>query len=404
LLGAFHKARDLALAGITPIVFWDEFDSGAYKWLRYLLAPMQDGRFQQGQLNHAVGRGVFVFAGGTAFTYGAFGDMTHLGETERQARILAKVPDFYTRLDAYYDVLGPNQRMRRAEREPAGQREPNPGTEETSASQVAMEQVDHDMEPDPTDVGYPLRRALFIRSKLKCGPKQLLDFDSDLLDALLSVPKYKHGARSLEKLVVPLRQFEGGPIRRSSLPAPAQLAMHVDLDAFNFILNRNTQFRMDEEKIDQLAERIHAAWLDRERRPQKDLGHKYEKLAEIAKEDNRAAARRIPEVLAFADLGITQDEVAAAPSANEIKAQIKHCLERLAEAEHDGWVEQRVRNGWVFAKARNDILRHHPMIRPYDRLPHKNKAKDRNSVRNYPNRVAEAGYRIVWLAQTRPTR
>ena len=34
------------------------------------LAPMQDGRFQHGQLNHSIGKCVFVFAGGTSLSFG----------------------------------------------------------------------------------------------------------------------------------------------------------------------------------------------------------------------------------------------------------------------------------------------------------------------------------------------
>ena len=67
LNGAFHQVRDLALAGLTPVVLWDEFDSRDLHWLQYLLAPMQDGRFQDGQLNHAIGKSVFIFAGGTSW-------------------------------------------------------------------------------------------------------------------------------------------------------------------------------------------------------------------------------------------------------------------------------------------------------------------------------------------------
>ena len=54
LNGAFHQVRDAALSGITPVVFWDEFDSHELDWLQYLLAPMQDGRFQDRQLNHGI--------------------------------------------------------------------------------------------------------------------------------------------------------------------------------------------------------------------------------------------------------------------------------------------------------------------------------------------------------------
>jgi hypothetical protein len=38
------------------LVLWDEFDSRGFHRLQYLLAPMQDGRFQDGALTHAVGR------------------------------------------------------------------------------------------------------------------------------------------------------------------------------------------------------------------------------------------------------------------------------------------------------------------------------------------------------------
>ena len=55
LIGAFHQVRDKVLEGGTPIVFWDEFDSQNYRWLQYLLAPMQDGKFQEGQITHPIG-------------------------------------------------------------------------------------------------------------------------------------------------------------------------------------------------------------------------------------------------------------------------------------------------------------------------------------------------------------
>jgi len=62
---ALHQVRD-------PLVFWDEFDTSlgdkALGWLRYFLAPMQDGAFREGQITHPIGRSIFVFAGGTSHT------------------------------------------------------------------------------------------------------------------------------------------------------------------------------------------------------------------------------------------------------------------------------------------------------------------------------------------------
>ena len=376
LMGAFHQVRDFVLSGGTPVVFWDEFDSSEYKWLQYLLAPMQDGRFQEGQLNHAIGKCVFVFAGGTSHNFEAFGAQAS-PEKEQLFRLL-KGPDFKSRLDAYYNVMGPNQRLL----PPQGNNAP---------------------QPDPDDVCYPLRRALLIRGLLGCRPEERLDFDSDLIDALLLVPKYEHGSRSLEKLVLQLKPAGGGPIRRSSLPVAAQLAMHVDPLAFNAILNRNEGFRMSE-RIEPLAEAIHETWRALsvkegwKMRPQFDMP--YAQLASIDKEDNRAAARRIPEILALVGMGIadkTQPVAPDEPSNTIVNAHLEHHLERLSEAEHDGWMEQRLKNGWRYGEPRDDKNKIHPLLVPYATLPEKEKEKDRNSVRHFPDMVVKAGYRIVWL-------
>jgi len=66
LSGAFHQVREKVLSGVTPLVFWNEFDSQNYKWLQYLLAPMEDGIFQDGRRTVPIGKCIFVFAGATS--------------------------------------------------------------------------------------------------------------------------------------------------------------------------------------------------------------------------------------------------------------------------------------------------------------------------------------------------
>jgi hypothetical protein len=140
-------------------VFWSEFDSRELLWLQYLFAPMQDGRFEDGQLNHAIGKCVFIFADGTSRNFAKFTPTRR----KKEARFgLRKGPDFVSRLNAFIDVLGPNPR-------------------------------------DPDDAGYRLRRA--FRAYLGCGASDRVDFDPDLLHARLRVQKYRHGARPLEKLI-----------------------------------------------------------------------------------------------------------------------------------------------------------------------------------------------------------
>ena len=158
------------------------------------------------------------------------------------------------------------------------------------------------------------------------------------------------------------------------------------------------------ERIEPLAEAIHETWRALsvkegwKMRPQFDMP--YAQLASIDKEDNRAAARRIPEILALVGMGIadkTQPVAPDEPSNTIVNAHLEHHLERLSEAEHDGWMEQRLKNGWRYGEPRDDKNKIHPLLVPYATLPEKEKEKDRNSVRHFPDMVVKAGYRIVWL-------
>ena len=106
LISAFHQVRDVGLSGKIPLVFWDEFDTSLREtslgWLRYFLAPMQDGKFQEGQISHPIGRAIFVFAGGTSSSMAEFDKGTEKDFTS------AKGPDFVSRLKGFINVLGPN--------------------------------------------------------------------------------------------------------------------------------------------------------------------------------------------------------------------------------------------------------------------------------------------------------
>jgi len=376
LIGAFHQVRDRALSRVMPVVFWDEFDAREHHWLRYLLAPMQDGRFQEGQVTHPIGHAIFVFAGGVSPSYQLFGP---LGDTEddRNRWRASKGRDFKSRLDAFYDVTGPN---------------PRPDDGKT---------------PGSFDIGYPLRRALMMRGKLAHDLDDVLPIDGGLANALLLAPEYIHGARSIDKLVKPLAPAPKEPVRRSNLPPDEQIRMHTDLDSFRRHLEQEAGF-MNSGAIEELAEAIHASWPNFKEQPGVNksayFNQEWEKLDEVAREDNRAAARRIPAVLALAGLalaglGVSTDAAAEAPSLEELEKHLEHNLERLAEAEHDGWCDFRIRNGWRYDPERDDGEKRHPLLVPYDKLEEHVKDKDRDAVRNYPARVILADFRIVWLGE-----
>ncbi|KHE91959.1 MAG: AAA family ATPase [Candidatus Scalindua rubra] len=226
LVSALHQVRDKVLEGTTPFVFWDEFDSDGLKWLQYLLAPMQDGKFLEGQINHPVGKCIFIFAGGTS------NNMEDFENPEDKAFFKSrKGPDFVGRLHGYLNVLGPNRR------------------EKCDRKNVNLKKDDN-----PVDICFPLRRALILRVILRLKDGEEMDIDRGLLTAFLEIDRYKHGSRSLEKIVLLTKGPGSKGLMRSNLPSAEQLSLHVDYDMFMGLVNRDLPFKM---KSEDLAPAVH---------------------------------------------------------------------------------------------------------------------------------------------------
>jgi hypothetical protein len=208
LMRALHQLRDVALSGKVPVVLVDEFDSAFERrtlgWLKYLLAPMQDGTFREGNSVYHLGRSILVFVGGTRRTFQEFA-----GQMRNQEFIDAKGPDFVSRLRGHVNVRGINR-------------------------------------IDDSDHLYVIRRAVALRFQLEKkfakGPEDPFTEDQinqRVLKALLRVEHYHHGIRSLEQIIQmcdttsPRMQ-----LTVTSLPPPDQLDMHVDAANFWEIFER----------------------------------------------------------------------------------------------------------------------------------------------------------------------
>ncbi|HEX4966829.1 MAG TPA: AAA family ATPase [Thermoanaerobaculia bacterium] len=183
---------EAATAGDKRVVFFDEFDSKLggtpLGWLQWLLAPMQDGAFNyQGKLIR-MKRAVFLFAGGTADRFEEFPD-AHEGYFRG-----AKGPDFISRLRGHINIRGVNDGPYRR-----------------------------------------LRRAIIFRSTVeRVAPGLLVDqkrlpekrMRNELIDQILAVGRFRHGARSIEALV----EMSTSPDSRQFSDLPSEvLASHVDL-------------------------------------------------------------------------------------------------------------------------------------------------------------------------------
>lgn len=200
---AFHKIRDISLRGRIPIIFFDEFDSefhGELGWLKFFLAPMQDGQFRDGESMHPLGRALMVFAGGTKTTLQEF-----YPEKDNKEFVAAKGPDFISRLRGYVNI-----------------KSINPMSE--------------------TDNLYPIRRALSLRHILMQNAPWMVDgkghfsINPRVLYTLIQVPHYKHGIRSMQAIVEMSMLTNRKVFEEAALPSREQLKLHVDEDEFITLL------------------------------------------------------------------------------------------------------------------------------------------------------------------------
>lgn len=109
LVETFLKAIVKGRPPATPVFFFDEFDASLNDaplgWLRWFLAPMQDGKLLVDGREKPIGKAVFFFAGGTAESLDEFNRRAQLDLDAYRAR---KVPDFVSRLRGSIDIGGIN--------------------------------------------------------------------------------------------------------------------------------------------------------------------------------------------------------------------------------------------------------------------------------------------------------
>ncbi len=198
LPAALHLVRNECLSGRIPIVFFDEFDSSLegelFGWLKYLLAPMQDGSFYDSGSTYKIGKAVFIFAGGVNRSFEELN-----GRMRNPNFCEAKGPDFISRLKCHLNVQGVNK-----------------------------------PEDDGDQGRFVLRRGVFLhgilrrRLELTPGDKAQALLHRNVARALLKIDRFKHGVRSMESIIKMCSFRRGHEIGPSDLPSMEQLEMHVD--------------------------------------------------------------------------------------------------------------------------------------------------------------------------------
>ena len=79
----------------------------------------------------------------------------------------------------------------------------------------------------------------------------------------------------------------------------------------------------------------------------------------------------------------------------QLPEDLEELAEQLAKNVHDVWAQTRIEQGWSYGEKRDDQLREHPCLIPYEELPESEKLYDRNSSLQTLKLIIKLGFRIV---------
>ncbi len=78
----------------------------------------------------------------------------------------------------------------------------------------------------------------------------------------------------------------------------------------------------------------------------------------------------------------------------ELDSSLEELVEAMARNTHDVWSEGRIREGWAYGPRRDDTLKTHPCLIPYEQLPESEKEYDRMTSLSTLRFIVANGYEI----------
>ena len=75
--------------------------------------------------------------------------------------------------------------------------------------------------------------------------------------------------------------------------------------------------------------------------------------------------------------------------------ELNALVEQIAKNVHEVWAQSRLSEGWKYGPERNDALREHPCLVPYEELPEVEKEYDRNTAFGTLRLITKLGFKIT---------
>lgn len=78
----------------------------------------------------------------------------------------------------------------------------------------------------------------------------------------------------------------------------------------------------------------------------------------------------------------------------QLADELNVLIEQMAKNVHEVWAQSRMEQGWTYGPERNDSLKHHPCLVPYEELPEVEKAYDRDTALGTLKLISKLGFKI----------
>lgn len=79
----------------------------------------------------------------------------------------------------------------------------------------------------------------------------------------------------------------------------------------------------------------------------------------------------------------------------QLPEELNSLVEEMAKNVHEVWARTRISQGWKYGKERNDELKTHPCLIPYEELSEDEKEFDRNTSIETLKLITKLGFTIV---------
>lgn len=321
LIALCHTVRDCFVSGSSAIVVFENFEAilePRNELLNDFLVLMRDGLFTEKGHSHQIGNPLFIFLLNQESST-MDGAPT---PTATEFRLNRSIDDsiLLDYLHGLVRVVGPNQ-------------------------------------SGPEDKMFPVRRAMMLRHMLcqkfpHLEKNGIIKIDDAVLHAVLLVPAYKHGLRSLDKILSTSRLSGRTKFEISALPPEEFIQLHVDGRIFmSFLRSPKLPASLREKLAGGLFEAYKKKRREMSRTPEEKEAlesdpsmYDWDELAPELKESTRAQADDIPRKLRAVSCFML-DHDRKQPLIH-VPAFTTEELDMLSEMEHERFNAERLQRQW----------------------------------------------------------